>query len=493
MRPLISIIIPTYNNAKYIKQCLDSVVAQTYQNWEAIVVLSPSTDNTFGELLQFHDDRISVWHEGKKTNCATARNSGVLLSKGKYIAFLDADDWWYPYKLFLQISYLENHPAIGWVWAYASVHKGSTESVPKEQWENITPEGSVPFQTVVMRKSLVEKMAFENHGQLFDSSLPQIDDYDLYLRLKKFPSYCFRQPLSHYRYHRNGLTSSSSQTEIAKLQLGINIRRGDLAGTTRLLQIYAGCEVRNRLRPYKIKLDNWHLDHALQIEPTTRCNLNCPKCSRGIDTPIVDITPDILVEKLAQYRPHTVILQGLGEPFMHPYFSHICTVVKNRCSRLIVISNGTMIDPTKLQDIDDLIISMDSLGNTKREQMIEQVALMGHPRIVVNFVRTAGSLQRLKEVDEFCKWLGIPLHVTPIQNFYNPEQPEWKEAHDAVMADRHEAGENIHKYHPFKDKCPFLSGKKKYFDAKGFQHPCCIRMRYDQVEPTERMCLTCPT
>lgn len=112
--PLVSIIIPAYNSEKWIEQCLDSVVAQTYKNWEAIVVVSPSSDDTLQKAKWYEDPRIIVIEELSKTNVATARNNGVAHSVGSLLAFLDADDWWENDKIEKQLGYMKLHPQMMW-------------------------------------------------------------------------------------------------------------------------------------------------------------------------------------------------------------------------------------------------------------------------------------------------------------------------------------------------------------------------------------------
>jgi len=115
-QPLVSVIIPAYNTGKWLRQCLDSVLAQTYTNWEAIVVYAPSHDNTLEILTEYqlNDGRIWILSEGRKTNVATARNWAIRFSQGKYIAMLDSDDWWGERKLEVMVKLMELAPYLSW-------------------------------------------------------------------------------------------------------------------------------------------------------------------------------------------------------------------------------------------------------------------------------------------------------------------------------------------------------------------------------------------
>ena len=106
---LVSVIIPAYNCADYLDITLDSVTNQTYKNWEVIVVDDCSTDNT-AEVVQKYikkDERIKYHKLDKNSGAAVARNTAVKLAQGKYMAFLDSDDVWFPEKLSKQISFME--------------------------------------------------------------------------------------------------------------------------------------------------------------------------------------------------------------------------------------------------------------------------------------------------------------------------------------------------------------------------------------------------
>lgn len=111
--PTVSVIIPSYNSAFYLLETLDSVLLQSYQDFEIILVDDGSTDNT-KEVIQPYLKYINyVYQENKGP--APARNTGIRGARGKYIAFNDSDDSWLPQKLAIQIDYFQNHPEIGLV------------------------------------------------------------------------------------------------------------------------------------------------------------------------------------------------------------------------------------------------------------------------------------------------------------------------------------------------------------------------------------------
>jgi len=105
---LVSVITPAYNCEKYIEECMESVINQTYQNWEMIIVNDKSTDNTKAIVEEYakREPRIKLYNQDKNAGAAAARNKAIELSKGRFIAFLDSDDIWKPNKLERQISFM---------------------------------------------------------------------------------------------------------------------------------------------------------------------------------------------------------------------------------------------------------------------------------------------------------------------------------------------------------------------------------------------------
>ena|SRR5438132_1419331 len=97
--PTISIVIPTYNRAELLKRALESVRAQTFEDWEAVIVNDHSEDDTVEVVARFEDPRVRLVNFKSGGVIAASRNYGIRLSRGRIIAFLDSDDLWYPSKL----------------------------------------------------------------------------------------------------------------------------------------------------------------------------------------------------------------------------------------------------------------------------------------------------------------------------------------------------------------------------------------------------------
>ena len=109
MNELVSIIMPSYNTARYISDSINSVLSQTYNNWELIIIDDCSTDNTIDVVKSFKDSRIILLQNEKNSGAALSRNYALREAKGKWIAFLDSDDVWVPEKLEKQIAFMEEN------------------------------------------------------------------------------------------------------------------------------------------------------------------------------------------------------------------------------------------------------------------------------------------------------------------------------------------------------------------------------------------------
>lgn len=108
MRPLISIVVPVFNVRQYIEETIHSIQAQSYKEWELILVDDGSTDGTREYLETINNPRIRVIFLKENIGAAKARNKGVAEAKGKYVSFMDADDLWVPEKLEKQVEFMEN-------------------------------------------------------------------------------------------------------------------------------------------------------------------------------------------------------------------------------------------------------------------------------------------------------------------------------------------------------------------------------------------------
>jgi glycosyltransferase involved in cell wall biosynthesis len=190
--PLVSVIIPTYNRALPLNRCLESLCAQTYGNFEVIIVDDGSTDNTF-DVVDLFSLRLSTLYI-KISNSggpARPRNLAISRSSGKYIAFLDSDDSWAPTKLEVCLKFLQNGADLVYHDAYIKVRSFfplRAHSIPSRQvsvpvYEHLLRYGnSIVNSSVVVSRSLLEKALPIDES----SDLIAAEDFDLWLRLAQY-------------------------------------------------------------------------------------------------------------------------------------------------------------------------------------------------------------------------------------------------------------------------------------------------------------------
>lgn len=204
--PKVSVIIPTCNRAEYLRTAVASVLNQTFQDFEILIVDDASGDHTGEVVGNFHDDRITVLRHETRKGGAAARNTGIRNSTGDYLAFLDDDDEWFPDKLASQVEkLLSSPPHVGCVYTgYVTVDRASGK-----QNGQIIPQKKGDLSEALLASNciggtssvLLKKQCFERVG-CFDENLPSFQDYDLWVRVSKsFHFDYIREPMLTYYFH----------------------------------------------------------------------------------------------------------------------------------------------------------------------------------------------------------------------------------------------------------------------------------------------------
>jgi len=186
---LISIVIPTFNREQYLREAVQSVLAQTYDRWELLIVDDGSTDGTRAYLDTLTDQRIRSVSRNHGGNAASARNVAIGNVFGSHIAFLDSDDLWEPEKLALQIADLNAHPACRWGYTgFVCVDQRGQKIGGMNPPRGAAPRGWI-FEDVLKRRvpipataAVVQRQLFESVGG-FDESLRVGEDLDLWIKL----------------------------------------------------------------------------------------------------------------------------------------------------------------------------------------------------------------------------------------------------------------------------------------------------------------------
>jgi glycosyltransferase involved in cell wall biosynthesis len=187
--PKVTVIIPTYNRLPFLKEGIDSVLAQDFEDFELIVVDDGSTDGT-AEAVRQYGGRVKLLQHPENRGVSAARNKGILHARGKYIAFLDSDDLWVKGKLKIQVTFLDENPHYPFcytdeIW----IRKGKRVNpmLKHTKYSGWIFEKCLPLCTISPSSSVMKKILFTKVG-LFDEALPVCEDYDFWLRVSmRFP------------------------------------------------------------------------------------------------------------------------------------------------------------------------------------------------------------------------------------------------------------------------------------------------------------------
>lgn len=206
---LVSIIMPSYNTAPYIKETIQSVLNQTYSHWELLIVDDCSTDNTDEAIESIKDSRIKYFKNEKNSGAAISRNKALREAKGQWIAYLDSDDLWMPQKLEKQIAFMEQN---GYAFSYTKYEEidveskktGVTVSGPKK----ITRSGMFNY---CWPGCLTVMYDANKIGLIQIQDIKKNNDYAIWLKVcKKADCYLLDELLGQYRKGRVGSVSTHS-------------------------------------------------------------------------------------------------------------------------------------------------------------------------------------------------------------------------------------------------------------------------------------------
>lgn len=210
---LVSIIVNCYNSENYLKQCLNSLVNQTYSNIEVIVIDNQSIDNTKKIIKSFKDERIKYFFTKKFLSLGAARNFGISHVKGKYLAFLDSDDTWEREKIFKSISFFNDK--FGLIYSnvnYFSLDESFLLYSIRKPYSGICFKELAIDYSLCLSSCLFSKELIENYNIKFNSKLEVCEDYDFFLKLTyRTQVFYLDEPLVNYRIHPLNLTNTKRE------------------------------------------------------------------------------------------------------------------------------------------------------------------------------------------------------------------------------------------------------------------------------------------
>lgn len=233
-RPTVSVIIPVYNVEAYIAATLESILRQTFQDFEAIVVDDESPDDSVEIVKQFRDPRIRLIHQ-KNRGLAGARNAGIRVAQGQFLAFLDSDDMWHPEKLAKHVLHLKASPEVGVSYSRSEfmdeqgrlmgtyiMSRLQDISAREILLTNPVGNGSAP----VIRREVLDEIAYPQtvQGQselwYFDETFRRAEDVECWSRIALQTRWQFEglpEPLTWYRVNTQSLSGNFAQQHEAML------------------------------------------------------------------------------------------------------------------------------------------------------------------------------------------------------------------------------------------------------------------------------------
>jgi len=215
-RPKVTVMIPTYNYGRFVGEAIQSVLDQTFQDWELIVIDDGSTDDTAAVMRAFDDRRIRYVYQENQGNPA-ARNTGLRLANGEYFACLDADDVWFPDKLRKQVAQLDSlPPTVGLVYGNVDLFSDEDGSIIQRFLEVQTPPRGQVFRKLLDNEgyfihdtaALIRREVFDRVGP-YDESLLRFQDWEMWVRIARvYEVETLDEPLARVRRHSSNAIGS---------------------------------------------------------------------------------------------------------------------------------------------------------------------------------------------------------------------------------------------------------------------------------------------
>ena len=238
MNPKVSIILPNYNNEKYLKEAIESVLSQTYTNFELIIVDDASTDESLKIIKKFNDERIKVITSEINRHVAYASNLGIQNATGEYIAKIDSDDIWEKTKLEKQIEFMDKHKEYGVCFSKVNIIDEKSENANVkyqaifdlfDQAKNQSQKEWLNFfltkgNCLCNSSSVIRRSTFENIDGFFHLAYVGAEDYELWVRMViRYPIYILDERLVRYRWEENSKNKISGFTK-EKIYSSINLQ-----------------------------------------------------------------------------------------------------------------------------------------------------------------------------------------------------------------------------------------------------------------------------
>lgn len=219
--PLVSVVMPVYNAEKYLRESIDSILNQTYKNFEFIIINDGSTDNSPDIVRSYDDPRIIFVDNKQNSGLVSVLNQGLNLAHGKYVARMDADDISLPNRFETQIEFMETHPTVGVLGASFHIFGGIDRLETKKKYPNLRyllKTCPVGHPTVMMRRSVIDR-----YGVRYDPQYKHAEDYELWMRMLRLTKIAnINRVLLNYRWSGENV---SAKHELEQYQNSLIIKQ----------------------------------------------------------------------------------------------------------------------------------------------------------------------------------------------------------------------------------------------------------------------------
>lgn len=232
IRPLVSVIMNCYNGEKYLDESIQSVIGQSYENWELIFWDNKSEDKSSEIFKKYQDKRFKYFYADKHTSLYEARNIAIEKSTGDFISFLDTDDLWDEKKLEKQMDYFEDEK-VGVVysnyWLVKKDFKKKKINFKKKLYRGEVYQRLIKNYNIGILTTVIRKKNYLELKKKFDERFSIIGDFDLFLRLSKMCKFeSVQTPLAYYRLHGKNLSTIHKEKEIKELTIWLNENQNTL-------------------------------------------------------------------------------------------------------------------------------------------------------------------------------------------------------------------------------------------------------------------------
>lgn len=213
MSPVVSILMPVYKTAPYLREAMDSILSQTFTDFELIILNDCSPDNADEILDTYTDSRIVRYKGEKNVGLSNILNVGIRMARGKYIARMDSDDLSMPDRLQIQVDYLDTHPGIDLVSVGMQLFGAKEEKWIRERNPDKVAIEALFHSPILHASSMWRRERFEENDLRFRQEMVPSEDYDLWTRAMVKGLRLVNLPLVLYRY-RIHLAQATTRTDL---------------------------------------------------------------------------------------------------------------------------------------------------------------------------------------------------------------------------------------------------------------------------------------